>query len=145
MLTDKLSLTGALTISKNGEVVQKINNLVVTAGKELVAANLQGGTVNPINYMALGTGTTDSQADPTDTALETEIDRNALTTAGGSVSGAVVTYEATWVPGDGTGAITEAGLFTTETGGTMLARTIFPVVNKGPDDTITVVWDVTIS
>jgi len=145
MLTDKLSLTGALTISKNGEVVQKINNLVVTAGKQLVAANLQGGTVNPINYMALGTGTTDSQADPTDTALETEIDRNALTTAGGTVNGAVVTYEATWVPGDGTGAITEAGLFTTETDGTMLARTIFPVVNKGADDTITVVWDVTIS
>jgi len=143
MLTDKLSLTGALTISKNGEVVQKIKNLVVTSGKELVAANLQGDSVNPIGYMALGTGTTAAALG--DVSLETELDRNALATPGGTVNGAVVTYETTWVPGDGTGAITEAGLFTAPSGGTMLARTVFPVVNKGADDTITVVWDVTIS
>lgn len=143
MLTDKLSLTGALTISRNGEVVREIKNLVVTSGKALVAANLQGNSVNPITYMALGTGTT--AADVADTTLESELDRNALTTSGGTVSGAVVTYETTWAPGDGTGAITEAGLFTASTGGTMLARTVFPVVNKGADDTITVVWDVTIS
>ena len=143
MLTDKLSLTGALTISRNGEVVREIKNLVVTSGKALVAANLQGNNVSPITYMALGTGTT--AADVTDTTLEFELDRNALTTSGGTVSGAVVTYETTWAPGDGTGAITEAGLFTASTGGTMLARTVFPVVNKGADDTITVVWDVTIS
>lgn len=143
MLTDKLSLTGALTISRNGEVVREIKNLVVTSGKALVAANLQGNSVNPITYMALGTGTT--AADVADVTLESELDRNALTTSGGIVSGAVVTYETTWAPGDGTGAITEAGLFTASTGGTMLARTVFPVVNKGADDTITVVWDVTIS
>lgn len=143
MLTDKLSLTGALTISKNDEVVQKINNLVVTSGKELVAANLQGDNVVPVNYMALGTGET--AAATTDVGLETELDRNALTVAGGTVSGAVVTYEATWAPGDGTGGITEAGLFTATSGGTMLARTVFPVVHKGADDTITIVWDVTIS
>lgn len=143
MLTDKLSLTGALTISRNGEVVREIKNLVVTSGKALVAANLQGNNVNPITYMALGTGTT--AADVADTTLESELDRNALTTSGGTVSGAVVTYESTWAPGDGTGAVTEAGLFTASTGGTMLARTVFPVVNKGADDTITVVWDVTIS
>lgn len=143
MLTDKLSLTGALTISRNGEVVREIKNLVVTSGKALVAANLQGNNVSPVTYMALGTGTT--AADVTDTTLESELDRNALTTSGGTVSGAVVTYETTWAPGDGTGAITEAGLFTDSTGGIMLARTVFPVVNKGADDTITVVWDVTIS
>lgn len=143
MLADKLSLTGALTISVNGEVVRKIKNLVVTTGKELVAANLQGGGVTQIGYMAVGTGTT--AADVSDVALETELDRNALSVVGGTVSGAVVTYQSTWLPGDATGAISEAGLFTTELGGTMLARTVFPVVNKGAEDTITVVWDVTIS
>lgn len=143
MLSDKLSLTGALTISRNGEVVQQIKNLVVTSGKQLVAANLQGDSINPIGYMALGTGTT--AAALTDTSLESELDRNNLTNPGGTVSGAVVTYEATWAPGDATGAITEAGLFTADAGGIMLARTVFPVVNKGADDTITVVWDVTIS
>lgn len=143
MLNDKLSLTGALTISVNGEVVRKINNLVVTSGKELVAANLQGGTPAQVTYMAVGIGTT--AANIADTTLESELDRNALTTPGGTVSGAVVSYQSTWLPGDGTGAITEAGLFTAETGGTMLARTVFPVVNKGAEDTVTIVWDVTIS
>lgn len=143
MLNDQLSLTGALTISKNGEVVQKINNLVVTAGKELVAANLQAGSPVAVTHMAVGTGTT--AAANGDTALETELDRNALSTSGGTVAGAVVTYEAVWSPGDGTGALTEAGLLTAPTGGTMLARTVFPVVNKGADDTVTIVWDVTIS
>lgn len=143
MLTDKLSLTGALTISVNGDVVRKINNLVVTSGKELVAAGLQGDTVTPVTHMAVGSGTT--AADAADTALESELDRNALQTSGGSVAGTVVTYQAIWAPGDGTGALTEAGLFTAESGGTMLARTVFPVVNKGVEDTVTIVWDVTIS
>ena len=143
MLQDKLSLTGALTISKNGEVVQEIKNLVVTTGKELVAANLQGGSVSPVTHMAVGTGAVAAAAG--DTALGTELDRNALSTSGGTVAGAVVTYECVWNPGDGTGALTEAGLFTAATGGTMLARTVFPVVNKGADDTVTIVWDVTIS
>jgi len=143
MLNDKLSLTGALTVSLNGEVVRDIRNLVVTSGKELVAANLQGGTVTPLTHMGVGSGTLAAAA--ADVGLGTQIDRNALSTSGGIVSGAVVTYECTWLPGDGTGALTEAGLFSAAVAGTMLARTVFPVVNKGADDTVTIVWDVTIS
>jgi len=143
MLNDKLSLTGALTVSLNGEVVRDIRNLVVTSGKELVAANLQGGTVTPLTHMGVGTGTVAASA--ADTALGSQLDRNALSTSGGTVAAAVVTYECTWLPGDGTGALTEAGLFSASTGGTMLARTVFPVVNKGADDTVTIAWDVTIS
>jgi hypothetical protein len=143
MLNDKLSLTGALTISVNGEVVRDIKNLVVTSGKELVAQNLQGGSVVPVTHMGVGTGSTAAAVG--DAALEAELDRNALTTSGGTHSGAQVSYECTWLAGDGTGAITEAGLFTADTGGTMLARTVFPVVNKGADDTITIAWTVTIS
>ena len=143
MLNDKLSLTGALTVSLNGEVVRDIRNLVVTSGKELVAANLQGGTVTPLTHMGVGTGTVAASA--ADTALGSQLDRNALSTSGGTVAAAVVTYECTWLPGDGTGALTEAGLFSASSGGTMLARTVFSVVNKGADDTVTIAWDVTIS
>lgn len=143
MLNDKLSLTGALTISVNGEVVREIKNLVVATGKALVAQNLQGGNVVPVTYMAVGTGTTPAAA--ADAALESELDRNALTTSGGTQTGPEVLYESTWLPGDGTGALTEAGLFTAATGGVMLARTVFPVVNKGADDTISIAWTVTIS
>lgn len=143
MLNEKLTLTGALKISVNGEVVRDIKNLVVTTGKELVAASLQGSSVVPITHMAVGTGSTAAVVG--DSTLETELDRNALDTSGGSVNGAVVSYTATWAPGDGTGALTEAGLFTAASGGTMLARTVFLPVNKGENDTVSIAWDITIS
>ena len=47
--------------------------------------------------------------------------------------------------GPGTGAITEAGLFDAASGGDMLARTVFSVVNKGASDSITITWTITIS
>lgn len=143
MLTDKLTLTGALTISVNGEVVREINNLVVTTGKELVAANLQGSNTSQITHMAVGEGTTAAALG--DSSLVSEIHRNSLITAGGTLSGSSVTYQCTWAAGEGTGAITEAGLFTASIDGIMLARTVFPVVNKGANDTVTIIWDVTIS
>jgi hypothetical protein len=47
--------------------------------------------------------------------------------------------------GTATGAITEAGIFNAATGGTMLCRTTFPVINKGSADSLAVTWVVTVS
>jgi hypothetical protein len=47
--------------------------------------------------------------------------------------------------GDGTGAVTEAGLFNAATGGDMLCRTVFSVVNKAADDTMAITWTITLS
>ena len=47
--------------------------------------------------------------------------------------------------GSGTGAITEAGVFNASSGGTMLCRTVFSVVNKGADDSMTITWTITVS
>jgi len=55
------------------------------------------------------------------------------------------TYVATFGAGTGTGAVTEAGLFNAASGGTMLCRTVFPVVNKQSGDSMTVSWVVTVS
>jgi hypothetical protein len=96
-----------------------------------------------MSNMAIGSGTTAAVVG--DTGLESELGRVALTTAGGTVSGAVVTYEATFNAGTGTGAVTEAGILNAGTGGTMLCRTVFNVVNKGQDDTLSITWTVTIS
>ena len=115
-------------------------NLVVTAGKGLVAGCLSGVST-PITKMSVGSGV--SAAAAGDTALGSVIDTNALTVSGGTLSGATVTYACTWAAGDGTGAITEAGLFSAAD--VMLARTVFAVVNKGADDTVTITWTVTIS
>jgi len=141
MLNDSIKVKGALSISKNGVVVQEVHNLVVDAGKTLIAARLSGsGSV--IGYMAVGSGS--AAAAVGNTTLSAEMDRNALTVSGGTASGPTVTYATTWSAGDGTGAIQEAGLFTASSGGTMLARTVFPVVNKGAADVITITWEVTI-
>ena len=141
---DGIALTGKLTISLNDEIVQETNNLVVTAGKEWVADRMSNAST-VMTHMGVGTGTT--AAVIANTALETQHGdgRQTLTTSGGTVAGAVITFHRTFAAGNQTGAITEAGIFTALTGGTMLARTVFGVVNKGALDTMTISWAVTIS
>jgi hypothetical protein len=142
MINDNFALTGALTIAVNDEVVQETNNLVVTAGKEWVADRMaDANTV--MTHMAIGTGSTAAAAG--DTALGTQTDRNALTVSGGTVSTNTIQYACTWAAGDGTGAITEAGIFDASSGGDMLARTVFSVVNKGAQDSMTITWTITVS
>jgi hypothetical protein len=142
MINDNFALTGALTIAVNNKVVQETENLVVTAGKNWVADRMKGANA-AMSHMAIGTGTAAAAAG--NTALGTQLDRNALSTAGGTVSTNTITYECTWAAGDGTGAITEAGIFDAASAGDMLARTVFAVVNKGTDDSMTITWTITVS
>jgi len=218
MINDSIALTGALTIAVNNEVVQETNNLVVTAGKKWVADRMNDANT-VMTHMAVGTGTTAAAAG--NTTLVTELERNALTST--TVTDNAIAYVATWAAGDGTGAITEAGIFDTlgskvddinvsaggtgytsvptvtftggggsgatatavltsevvtsvtvtavgsgytsaptigftggggsgaaatasmKEGGDMLARTVFSVVNKGADDSMTITWTITVS
>ena len=140
MINDDLRLTGALTISLNGVVVQETNNLVVTAGKNWVADRMNDANT-VMTHMELGTGTNAAAAG--DTTLQTELDRNALTST--TVSTNTIAYSCTWAAGDGTGAITEAAILDAASSGDMLARTVFSVVNKGASDSITITWTITIS
>ena len=142
MINDNLALTGALTIAVNDVVVQETHNLVVTAGKEWVADRMANANT-VMTHMAIGTGTVAAAAG--DTALGTELDRNVLTVSGGTVAANVIEYACTWAAGDGTGAVTEAGILDASTAGDMLARTVFPVVNKGAADSMTITWSITVS
>jgi hypothetical protein len=120
-----------------------VSNLVTTAGKAHIADQLSsspGGAA--MSHMALGTGTTNPAIG--DTAVETEIDRNALTSR--TDAGAVVTYVGTWAAGDATNAaISEGGILNNSSGGTLLARAEWTPINKGAGDTLTVTWTVTFS
>ena len=140
-INDQLQLKGHLQIHLNDELVRDVDNLVVTTGKNLVASRLVGTTPAVMSHMAIGSGTTAAAAG--NTALGTELGRVSLTS--GSASSAVVTYVATFAAGTGTGAVTEAGLLNASSSGTMLARTVFSVVNKGANDSMTVTWTVTVS
>ena len=140
MIHDDLKLTGALTIALNDEIVQETENLVVTAGKNQVADRMNNANT-VMTHMAVGTGTNAAAAG--DTTLQTENDRNALTST--TVTNNAVAYVATWAAGDATAAITEAGIFDAASSGDMLARTKFDVVNKGSADSMTITWTITVS
>lgn len=141
MLFDQLAMKGHLTIALNGETVQEVPNLVVTTGKNYVASRMKDTTAAAMSHMAVGSGSTAAAA--SDTALGSELDRQALTST--TVNNNTITYVATFGAGDGTGAVTEAGLFNASSGGSLLCRTVFSVVNKSSTDSMTITWVVTIS
>lgn len=141
MLQDDFKMTGRLSIAINDEVVQEVKNLVVTSGKSFVASRMKDATAGAMSHMAVGTGS--SAAAAGNTALGSEVDRNAL--ASTTVTGTDIAYVATFAAGTGTGALTEAGLFNAGSSGTMLCRTVFAVVNKGVADSMTITWTVTVS
>ena len=86
--------------------------------------------------MAIGTGT------PGASALGTELDRNAL--ANKTRSGAVITFTATWAAGDGTGTLTEAGIFDAAAAGNMWCSTSFAAKPKAAGDTLSATWTFTV-
>tara|TARA_B100001093_G_scaffold511751_1_gene580334 strand:- start:1947 stop:2375 length:429 start_codon:yes stop_codon:yes gene_type:complete len=136
-----LAMKGRLTIALNDEVVQEVDNLVVTTGKGYVASRMKDATATAMSHMAVGSGSTAAAA--ADTALGSESARVALTST--TVSGADVVYAATFPAGTGTAALTEAAILNASSSGTMLCRTVFAVVNKGASDSMTVTWTVTAS
>lgn len=144
---ETISMKGELIIDRydfTGQLVEKrkIPNLVVTAGKSLMISRLLGTTDGVMTHMGVGTGVTSPVVG--NTALETALGaRVALTSATQSTNS--VTYVGTFGAGVSTGAITEAGIFNALTSGTMLCRTVFPVVNKAAGDSIIITWIVTIS
>ena len=146
MFTEDFKITGNVKFEMNGELIREVPNLVTTAGKGFVAASMLKTTSNSpaaMTHMELGTGTTYPAAG--DTTLETIVSGSRTAVATPSVSGAVVTYVCTFAAGTGTGALTEAGILNASSGGTLLCRTEFAVINKGASDAMTVTWTITVS
>ena len=145
-----LELKGILTarvIRKDG----KIEDLGVICTKKVTDAfvehlvdSLQNQTTKPIDtfkYHDSGTGTT--AENKTDTALETPCgeSRDTGTQAEGTTANiyksvATHTYA-------GSFAITEHGLFSASTGGTLMDRSVFAAINVGVDDKIEFTYELT--
>lgn len=150
MLIDKVKAKGVVHFvltDEYGKVKeQHEQNLVVNSGLAHIVSRIIGTSQNVMSHMAVGTGTTAAAA--ADTALQTESARVALTSTTAVTTTATndaVQYVATFAPGTGTAALTEAGVFNDGTTGTMLCRTVFPVINKGALDTLTITWKVTVA
>lgn len=150
MLKDAINANGTLFIElrdENGNVKEQFEkNLVVNTGLAFIASRMRDATAAAMSHMAIGSGTAAAAAG--NTALGTELGRVALTSTTIVTTTATndsIQYVATFNAGTGTGAITEAGLFNAASGGTMLSRTVFPVINKGESDTLTITWKITIA
>lgn len=136
-------------IGPDGKVKQEHtnHNLIVTVGKTFLATYLtpSGHGANFFDYMGLGTGSTSPAAG--DTALQTELSGGGYSRQAGVITSSTNVWQNvdTFSPGNGTGAITEAGLFSASTSGTMFARQVFSVYNKAAGDTLIITWTVTFS
>ena len=75
--------------------------------------------------------------------MGTEVSRHTSTAS--YLSGQIFQVKGTFATGSGTGAIVEYGLFSSSTGGTLIARDTESAINKGANDTLTVICQLTIS
>lgn len=144
MLNDSVAFRGSLNIQKfNSEQAlidsRTINNLVVAAGKQVIASRLIGNTLPVFSHMAIGTGVANVTSSQTE--LIAEVGRVAFTSVARTNN--TITYIATFPAGVGTGSLTESGIFNSPTTGNMLCRTNFSTFSKAAGDTIVITWQVT--
>lgn len=147
MINDNVKVSGKVRLvlkDKNGKVKEsrEIKNLLVSSGLEFICSRMAGTSASVMSHMALGSGTTTPAAGQTD-LVSILGSREALDST--TASSNTITYVSSFEAGDGTGAVTEAGIFNASSGGTMLCRTTFAEVNKEPDDTMSVTWTITIN
>jgi hypothetical protein len=150
MLTESLKLTGEVNLVLRGadgriKDTRNIENLVVTAGLAFIASRMVGTAKAVMSHMALGSSSTAAAAGQTDlgSILGSREALDSTTIVGANLN--QVEYVCGFEAGDATGAVVEAGLFNASTAGDMLCRTVFPVVNKDVNDTLTVTWTITLS
>ena len=142
-----IKLSGQLNIvlrDKNGNIKENRveKNLIVTAGLTFICSRMLGASAGVMSHMGLGSGTAAVAASQTD-LVSLLGSREANDSASASANTAV--YVSSFEAGDATGAVTEAGIFNAASSGTMLCRTVFPVVNKQSDDTMSVTWTITLT
>jgi hypothetical protein len=120
-------------------------NLIVTEGLVYICGRMvEASRPNEMTHMGIGTGTTAASASQVALVSQNGA-RVALTGSDGTPSSNTVVYAASFA-GSHSGAITEAGIFNAASGtDVMLCRTVFSVVNKATDDTMTITWTITLN
>lgn len=147
-IKDNIKASGALSIivtDQFGNIkdFRQLKNLVVNTGFGFITSRMIGVSKNVMSHMGVGSNTTAAAAGNTDLGNLLGV-RKALDSAVVTgVNSESVTYTCTFGAGEGTGAITEAGIFNAVVAGDMLCRTVFAVVNKGALDSMVVTWSIT--
>lgn len=150
MLNENIKAKGVVSLvltDENGQVKDtQTHNMIMQVGLAYITSRMKDATATAMSHMAVGTGTT--AAANSQTALVTESARVALTSTTQvttTTTNDAIQYVATFNPGTATAAITEAAILNAASAGTMLARTVFSVINKGANDTLTITWKITLA
>lgn len=140
----KGSLVAVLKKADGSVEVRRKDNMILNGGFDFIADAIgkSASRPNAMSYIAIGTGTTAAAA--SQTALVMESTRKA-TTYQHSTGTKVFEISAEFQAGEGTGAITEAGVCNAASDGTFLDRVTFAVINKGADDGLTIKFQFTLS
>jgi hypothetical protein len=127
---------------ENGDTHRIVqDNVVTNNGRDRFASILAQSSTTFPSYIAIGTGTTAVAV--TDTAMQTEIDRNILGST--TSSSGVVTYTCFFSKTEANGStISEVGLFDAASSGTLICHAILgATVVKDNTISITVTWTIT--
>lgn len=135
-------LTAVLT-KPDGQKIEIVkDNLVVDGGIDLLCDALATDGTRPavLGYLGIGDDTTAAAAG--DTALGNELDRNTTSYTHNTGESSFV-LSATFAAGEGTGDITEAGLFNAAAAGTMFNRVVFTAIPKQAGDSLDMTFTIT--
>lgn len=116
--------------------------VVTTAGVNAIVDALHGNfTISDFKYHGMGTDTTAENASDTDLGTQVESRSEGSQTEGGSANiyRTVATIAAT-----DSRAVTEHGLFSASSSGTLLDRSVFSAINLASGDSIQFTYDLTL-
>jgi hypothetical protein len=150
---DGLGLVGEveiLVLDRFGRVKRRLvlKNLITNVGYAQVAGLINGVVTTPFKYVAVGDGSSTSPGSctapsATDTALGHEVSRVSATT--GRTTTSVTNDTATWSATfnfTASYSLCEAGIFDASSGGNMLSRVTYSVVNVASGDSLVISWKV---
>jgi hypothetical protein len=152
-IQDTMDIKGSLTIQKrdlNNQLVEEIhaNNTIVTSGRRLVAQLFSKDfkdTIKPVSQIAIGGN--DKAVSDDDLQLAQEIFRKKINPIKDSDLVVLpdkrikLTITADLQAEEGNGELKEAALFNEDQ--VMYNRVIFKPINKTPDFTLTLIWEIT--
>ena len=159
-LSGSLSIIVTDTLTNTIKQELYVPNDVVFVGKTFIASRIVGTSAAIMSHMGIGTGSTGVSVGTALVAGDSTLGAE-LTVAGGytgyaraattvaSNTNNVITYSSNFPANNpsapaGGAVLREAGIFNASTAGTMLCRTVFPIVTKLPADALTITWTVTI-
>ena len=152
MTQKNIHFKGIYRLFEDGKLVREQENLVVNSGFDILLKNLAGtqSVVETLEIQRLAVGTGSNAVSASDTQLQTEIDRNAVTSF--TVTTNTITARVDFSASESVGTLTELGVFVNTTAtdtadsGVLFSRVLLDsAYGKASTKTLTVEWQLTIS